>query len=147
MSSLSLAVLLGAVFLSVIMRYVFGAPILGANEIAQLVSVALVMTAMPVAAYQDKHVRVDVLDPMIGPVGQAIGDILSRSLAVFLLCMLCYRGWLKMLDAAEFGDATNMLAVPIWPFYGLLVLGAALYAALLAIELVDLLRGRFGRHG
>ena len=33
-----------------------------------------------------------------------------------------------------------MLSIPLWPFYGLLVLGAALYAIVLAIQLVDIIR-------
>lgn len=44
-----------------------------------------------------------------------------------------------MLDAREFGDATNMLALPIWPFYGLMALGLALTVVVLLIQIVLLL--------
>lgn len=139
LSSAALVVLLVATSVGVIMRYVFAAPILGSNEIIQLASIALVMLAMPAAAQRGDHIRVDVFDGVIGPVGRFLGDLLSRGIAIYLLGLLAVRSWSKMQDAAEFGDATNMLAIPLWPFYGLLVLGATLYAIVLALQLVDVL--------
>lgn len=140
LSSVALAILLVATVASVIMRYIFSAPILGSNEIIQLVSVVLVMLAMPAAAHYGDHVCVDVLDSQIGAIGRFVGDLLSRAIAIFLLWQLAVRSWTKLLDAAEFGDATNMLEIPLWPFYGLLMLGAMLYVVVLALQLVDVLR-------
>ncbi|MEZ5767213.1 MAG: TRAP transporter small permease subunit [Paracoccaceae bacterium] len=74
------------------------------------------------------HIRVDVLDEAIGAWGRFAGDVLTRGLAVFVLVKLALRSWRQAGDALEFGDATNMLSIPLWPFYGLIVLGAALYA-------------------
>ena len=146
LSSVALAILLIATFAGVIMRYVFSAPILGINEIVQLVSVALVMLAMPSAAQREQHVRVDVLDNHIGKAGRFIGDLAARGIAIFLLYQLAVRGWAKLQDAAEFGDATNMLAIPLWPFYGLIVLGAVLYALVLVLQVIDVLRNGVLRH-
>jgi TRAP-type C4-dicarboxylate transport system permease small subunit len=139
MSSLALAVLLVATFAGVVMRYVFSAPILGGNEIVQLVSVALVMLAMPAAAQNDNHVRVDVFDSRLGRWGRFLANILSRVVLVYLLWLLTSRSWAKMWEAVEFGDATNMLSIPLWPFYGLLCLGALLYAIVLALQLLDVI--------
>lgn len=138
-SSLALAVLLLATFAGVIMRYVFNAPILGGNEIIQLASVVLVMLAMPVAAHSEAHIRVDVFDTHIGRWGRFSGDVLTRCVSVYLLSMLAWQSWGKLADAAEYGDATNMLRIPLWPFYGFLLLGAALYAAVLFLQLLDIL--------
>lgn len=146
LSAVALTVLLIATFTGVIMRYVFAAPLLGANEIIQLVSIVLVMLAMPAAAHQGDHVRVDVLDSRIGAIGRFAGDILSRAVAIYILYQLAIRGWAKLLDAAEFEDATNMLQIPIWPFYALLVLGTALFAIVLVLQLIDIVRGGIGRH-
>lgn len=140
LSCLALAVLLVVTFASVIMRYVFNAPIMGSNEIIQLASVALVMLAMPGAAHAEQHIRVDVMDGMIGAAGRLAGDILARAISVYLLWVLCWRTWDKMLEAAEFGDTTNMLAIPLWPFYGLLILGCGLYGLVLIIQLAGIVR-------
>jgi TRAP-type C4-dicarboxylate transport system permease small subunit len=140
LSALSLGILLVVTFASVIMRYFLNAPILGSNEIIQLASVALVMLAMPGAAQAGMHIRVDVFDERIGAVGRFVGDVLTRAVSVYLLGILAWRAWGKLLDAAEFGDVTNMLRIPFWPFYGLLILGSVVYALVLAIQLVDIIR-------
>ncbi|CAG1006713.1 MAG: TRAP transporter small permease [Rhizobiaceae bacterium] len=140
LSAVALGTLLAVTFASVIMRYVFNAPILGSNEIIQLASVVLVMLAMPGAAQAGMHIRVDVFDQRIGAIGRLTGDVLTRAISVYLLGILAWRAWGKLLDAAEFGDATNMLRIPLWPFYGLLILGSVLYALVLAIQLVDIVR-------
>jgi TRAP-type C4-dicarboxylate transport system permease small subunit len=145
LSSLALAVLLLATFAGVIMRYVFAAPILGSNEIIQMASLALVMLAMPGAAQQETHIRVDVFDAAIGPLGRFAGDLLSRGIAIFLLTMLSWRSWDKLVDAAEFGDATNMLRIPLWPFYGLLLAGSALYGIVVLLQFIDVLRAGVDR--
>jgi len=139
-SSLALTVLLVVTFAGVVMRYAFNAPILGNNEIIEMASIVLVMLAMPSAAQKEAHIRVDVFDGPIGAAGRFAGDILARGIAIYLLAMLGWRSWGKLADAAEYGDATNMLSIPLWPFYGLLVLGAALYALVLAIQLVDIIQ-------
>lgn len=138
-SSLALIVLLVTTFAGVIMRYIFNAPILGNNEIIEMASVVLVMLAMPGTAQKEAHIRVDVFDGPIGPAGRFIGDVLTRCVSIFLLAFLGWRSWGKLTDAAEYGDATNMLAIPLWPFYGLLVLGAVLYVLVLAIQLIDII--------
>ena len=140
LSAVALGILLVVTFASVIMRYFFNAPILGSNEIIQLASVVLVMLAMPGAAQKGMHIRVDVFDNWIGAIGRLAGDILTRAVSVYLLGILAWRAWGKLLDAAEFGDATNMLTIPLWPFYGLLILGSVLYALVLIIQLVDIVR-------
>ncbi|WP_346897667.1 TRAP transporter small permease [uncultured Roseibium sp.] len=145
LSSLALGLLLIATFAGVIMRYVFGAPILGSNEVIQLASVVLVMLAMPTAARDEIHIRVDVFDEKIGRYGRLLGDFLSRGISIYILSMLTLRSWTKLADAAEFGDATNMLEIPLWPFYGLLVAGAALYALVLLLQLIDILRAGASR--
>jgi TRAP-type transport system small permease protein len=145
-SSLALGVLLLVTFAGVVMRYFFNAPILGNNEIIELASVVLVMLAMPGAARQEMHIRVDVFDRLIGAFGRLAGDILARGVSIYLLLLLGWRAWGKLADAAKYGDATNMLSLPLWPFYGLLVLGASLYALVLFIQLVDIIRSGVARN-
>lgn len=124
---------------AVIARYVFASPIVGINEIIQLISIAVVMLALPWCTAQGAHVRADVFDEAIGRYGRLIGDIVSRLLSITVLGFLLQRAWLKALDALEFGDTTNMLDLPIWPLYGLLTLGVALCIPVLLAQIVHIL--------
>lgn len=133
-----LLVMLVIVFVAVIFRYVFGTPILGVNEIVQLASVGVVMLALPYCTSQGAHVGVDVLDNAIGATGRFIGDIQSRILSGFVLAVLVQRAFYKALDAYEYNDATNMLGIPVWPFYAFIAAGMALCVVILAVELFRL---------
>src|SRR5690606_7400042 len=140
LSAIALAIILVTTFVGVILRYFFHAPILGSNEIIQLVSIPLVMLAMAATAQRDEHVRVDVFDAHIGVWGRFIGDLLSRAVGIYLMYLLTMRSWLKLTEALEFDDLSNMLRLPYWPFYGLMALGSALFAIVMALQVIDILR-------
>ncbi|WP_136634826.1 TRAP transporter small permease [Pseudooceanicola onchidii] len=129
-----LIAILGVVTLGVVLRYVFNAPLLGGNEIVQLTAVALVMSALPYCTTKCDHVAVDVFDPWLGPWGRYAGDLLSRAISALVLGLLCRRAGIKALDALEWGDATNMLKMPIWPFYAILAAGTGLCALVFVIQ-------------
>jgi len=135
LAGLCLLAIVVLVSFGVVMRYVFGAPLLGVNEFVQLTAVALVMAAMPYCTARGDHVAVDVFEKAMGKWGRYLGDIVSYLLSGFVLAILAQRAALKALDALEWGDATNMLRMPIWPFYGILSAGAGLCVIIMALQL------------
>lgn len=142
-AGLCLVAIVALVGAAVVLRYAFGRPLLGVNEVVQMVSVALVMLSLPWCTEQQAHVRADVFDAPIGPTGRFVGDLASRALSVVALSVLVHRAWLKMLDALAFGDATNMLRLPVWPFYGMIALGVGLCIPILVLQAAAVLaRGR-----
>lgn len=94
----------------------------------QLTAVATIMAALPYCTYHNGHVMVDVFDKALGHWGRLISDISSRALSIFVLVVLSHRAVMKAQDAWEFEDVTNMLSIPIWPFYSILAAGAGLCA-------------------
>jgi TRAP-type C4-dicarboxylate transport system permease small subunit len=139
-AGISLLFMVVLIAVGVVLRFAFALPILGINEIVQLNSVVLVMLALPWATAQAAHVRVDVLDSAIGRWGRFAGDILSRVLSAFVLTILVWRSGAKAVDALRYGDATNMLSLPIWPFYAILSVGIALCVLVLIGQLIELLK-------
>lgn len=130
------------VTLGVVMRYAVGTPLLGINEFVQLTAVALVMSALPYCTANQEHVAVDVFERFLGRWVLFAGDILARLLSGFVLAILTHRAVLKALDAWEWGDATNMLRMPIWPFYAILATGTGLCVLIFAAQLgLILVRG------
>jgi len=138
-AGLCLVAIVVIVSLGVVMRYAFGAPLLGVNEFVQLTAVALVMAALPYCTARRGHVAVDVFDKAMGPWGRYAGDIVSFLLSGFVLAILAQRAVLKALDALEWGDATNMLRMPIWPFYGILAAGTGLCVVIMAVQLLQII--------
>lgn len=140
LAALALIFMVVVISAGVILRYAFGTPVLGLNEINQMTAVVLVMAALPYCTVRNGHVGVDVFDSAIGSWGRLIGDIGSRLLSGFVLSVLVWRAVLKALDAFEFEDTTNMLSLPIWPFYGILAIGMALCVLIFAVQIIIRLR-------
>lgn len=140
-AGLCLFTMVAVVSIGVILRYVFGAPLLGVNEIVQLIAVALAMLALPYCTSTGTHVQVDLFDRLLGRWGRLFGDLLSRSLSVIALWFVCGQAWRKAAEAIEFGDVTNMLELPLWPFYGAILLGMGLCALVYVAEIIGLLLG------
>ncbi|MFC2968498.1 TRAP transporter small permease [Acidimangrovimonas pyrenivorans] len=143
LAGLAAAILLGLVaivFAGVVSRYLFARPILGLNEVVQLTAVALVMLGLPHCTAARGHVTVDVLDNAIGRLGRLAGDILSRIVSLLVLSALVRRAVAKALDAHEFGDVTNMLSLPLWPFYAAIAAGMGLSALVLAAQMIAIVK-------
>lgn len=140
-AGICLIALVVVVSLGVILRYVFGAPLLGVNEIVQMVAVALVMLALPYCTSAGAHVRVDLFDPVLGRWGRFMGDILSRVLSIIALSYLCKQGWKKAAEAMEFSDVTNMIEIPLWPVFGAICAGMVLCAFVFAVQILALFLG------
>ena len=134
-----LVLMMALISAAVFMRYLVGQPILGVNEIVQLNAVAIAMLALPYTTHSSAHVRADIFDPVLGRWGRFLADLITRTLSITVLWFLVDRARLKALDALEYGDATNMLGLPIWPFYALLALGMAACALIFALQIVTVL--------
>lgn len=142
LAGISLLFMMATITFGVMTRYLLNMPITGVDEIVQMTGVGLVMLALPYATLNDAHVRVDIFDEWLGRVGRSLGDVLSRLLSGFVLMILVPRAWDKLLDAREFEDTTNMLGLPLWPFYGMLAAGVALCALVFAIEILLIVTGK-----
>ncbi|PCH98348.1 MAG: hypothetical protein COB84_02315 [Rhodobacteraceae bacterium] len=142
LAGIALLIMMSVAFIGVIMRYFFNAPILGGNEIIQVLSGVTVMMAIPSAAALDSHIRVDVLDNFIGKVGRFIGDVLSRVLAIIVLSLLVQKAYAKIWDALKYEDTTNLLQIPIWPIYVVITAGMAIFVFILGVELAAIILPR-----
>lgn len=141
-SSAVLAFMMVFICLGVVQRYVFNAPFAGTNEVLEMCSVAFVMLAIGYCTRTDAHIRVDLIDRFLGPKGIAFTNSLYHVLGLVVLWFLTNSTIKRMMDAREFDDATNMLELPLWPFYGVVAVGMSVYALILVLKLVGTLSGR-----
>ena len=65
-----------------------------------------------------------------------------KLIAAAMMAVLAWQLWQAGGDAARFGESSATLIIPFGPFYYLLALSSAAYAALLVLELSYLARRR-----
>jgi TRAP-type C4-dicarboxylate transport system permease small subunit len=97
----------------------------GALELTELLMVVVIFAALPLVSLRGEHVTFDSLDPLL-PAGlrrvqQAVVDLACAALLAFVAWLM----WDHAGKMAEYGDVTNRLRIPLYPFvYAMSVLGA-----------------------
>ncbi len=115
----------------VALRWFANWPLRGTVEIVELLLTCTFFLALPATFLRDENIVVDVIDRWVGRRGVAVLKRASAALAVAVLGVLAWQGWIAAKDTLVFGDVTSDLAIPkIYYWIPLLVgfVGAAISA-------------------
>jgi TRAP-type C4-dicarboxylate transport system permease small subunit len=118
----------------VVLRAVFNRPIRGTLEIVELLLACTFFLALPASFLRDEHIVVDIVDgwaPRWVPrLRRAAG-----MLAVVVMAVMAWQGWIAAKDAVAFHDVTSDLALPrLW--YWIPVLAGMIGSTLAALYLL-----------
>lgn len=121
----------------VALRWFANYPLRGTVEIVELLLTCSFFLALPATFLRDENIVVDVVDRWAGVRGVALLKRLSAGLAVVVLAILAWQGWISAQDTLVFGDVTSDLAIPkIYYWTPLLVgfIGAGLSALIIMLS-------------
>ncbi|MFQ5960773.1 MAG: TRAP transporter small permease [Candidatus Methylomirabilales bacterium] len=133
--------LMGLTVVAVVMRYVFNAPILGAQDISELSLVLVVFFALAHCGWTGGHVAVDLIGTVLKPETLRWTDTLVRAISGLLFVYVTWQTMRQGLDALEFGEASNLVEIPHFPFILVVAFGSAVYALVLLVQAVRVARG------
>lgn len=128
--------------LDVFLRYVFNRPFSSSIEITEFSMAIIVFLGIAYCGWTGGHVAVDILErPLENPRLRFIPVILT-SISALLFAAMAY---LVALEAfTTMGRVSNMLRWPHFPFQIVVAFGSAMYAVVLAIQVVRMVRGKTG---
>ncbi|MDH0201994.1 TRAP transporter small permease [Comamonas aquatica] len=133
---LALAGMVIAVFVNVVLRYVFHTSIVSYEEISRLLFVWLVAIGAIVAAFEGSHLGFDLVTSRVGPAARKLLFWLSQLLVLACMGLLLSGSWGQV--QAGLNSFSTVLGYP-------LALGAAatlvLAVGLILVTLRDLRRG------
>jgi TRAP-type mannitol/chloroaromatic compound transport system permease small subunit len=126
-STCILALLTMLVVYEVILRYFFGAPTFWSMEVTQYMFCAITMLTGGYCQLRDGNVRVDLFYPKMSPKIQALVEIITYPLTIFLCVILIWLGgdefW-RVLSSMTRSD--SIAALPLWPVWLMIPLGGLL---------------------
>ena len=132
----ALAGMVVAVFVNVVLRYVFNTSIVSYEEISRLLFVWLVAVGSIVAAYEGTHLGFDMLTSRVGPKAGRVLFWVTQLLVVACMVMLLIGSWEQV--KAGMDSYSTVLGYP-------LAMGAAatlvLAIGMLLVAVRDMLRG------
>jgi TRAP-type C4-dicarboxylate transport system permease small subunit len=120
----------------VALRALFNLPVRGTYEIIELLLAATFFVALPAVFLRDEHITVDLIDT----VARRHVPLLKRvaeALAVVVLAVMAWQGWIAARDAVSFNDMTADLGISrAWHWAALLVgvVGSAIAALAVALR-------------
>lgn len=140
LASLLLAGLVLLTVVDVVARNLLNAPIAAAFELTEMTLALIVFAGLPWVTRRGGHVSIDLLEPLVPPPLRRLRDVAVAVLIVVVLWHLAQQLGLRAEAAAQRGNATNILRLPLAPVFqamGWLTL-AAIPAAVLALLRPDL---------
>jgi len=126
-----------------IMRKALNAPITGAEDLLILSLVVIVALSIPLGARTGAHIEIEVLEARMSVACAKWSMIAVKLMGAALLCVMSWRLWHAGGTASKFGETTQQLLISYEPFYYLLASSIAIYAAVLVLDIWQLLR--FGK--
>jgi TRAP-type transport system small permease protein len=134
--------LMALVAFDIVMRRVINQPFLGGFEMTELAMAVIVALGLPYCAVLGSHVAVDLFAKWLDRPALRWIDVLVHLAGAMLLAVVAWRTAIYALGSLRFGDATNMMAIPKYPFQLVTALSAALFALVLLVQAVKAARGR-----
>jgi TRAP-type C4-dicarboxylate transport system permease small subunit len=130
--------LMGYTVLDVVLRYGFNRPFSGSLELTEFAMSAIVFLGIAYCGWTGGHVAVDILErPLEHPKLRFIPVLLTFVGAVLFAAI----AWLTAAEAlTSMQRVSNMVRWPHWPFQMTVAFGSAMYAVVLLLQAVQLLR-------
>ncbi|MGH8698694.1 MAG: TRAP transporter small permease, partial [Burkholderiales bacterium] len=128
------------ILFDVVMRYALRLPFLGGFELTELGMVLIVALGLPYCAATGGHVAVDVLSPILDRPALRWLLVPLHLAGAALMSVIAWQAVLYALGAAERGEASQMLRVPVWPFQLATAASAAAFALVLVRQAWRVLR-------
>jgi C4-dicarboxylate transporter DctQ subunit len=122
----ALAVASALLFVNVVLRYVFLAPISWAEEVSLYLMVWIVFVGASVAVRTRGHIAVDLLPLILSPANRRRLAIAVSALVLTFLASFFYYSGLHTLRVHASGQVTPVLLAPMWLTYLAMPVGSAL---------------------
>ena len=142
LAGISLMWLMVLVCYSVFMRQVFNAPPLGGGDLASVSLVPVVFLGFAYCGWTGGHIAVDIISSLNKPNVTRWTDVIVRLLSSVLLGILTWRCIVLYFDAAEAGEATELIEIPHSPFVAIMVIGSAVFTVSFLIMAIRAWRGQ-----
>lgn len=128
--------------IDVVGRYVFRAPVGGADELTVVFMAIGVYAVLPRLCWREEHVCVDIIDLFYPKPWIAARQFTLNALAAVLLALVTWRMWFLAGRLTEDGEVTMFLRMPKGPLVYFFVAMCALASVALAANAVRYALGR-----
>ena len=125
-------------------RYFFGRPFRGGFEMTELAMSIIVACGLPYTAIRRGHVSVDIFSKSLDRPSMRWLRFAVHALGAVVLGILAYQSFGYALKSYGYGDVSNMMRIPKYPFQFAVAISAGLFTVVLVIDALKALRPATG---
>ncbi len=135
------------VFIQVLLRYVWGSPLFGIEELIVLIAMWLYFIGASYGAYERSHIKAELIHTMVkSPKRYALVRSISSGITFFLsLIMVCWT-YPFFIWSITRGGTSQALLLPMYYSQSAVFVGAILMSLYFFVEFVDYILRIFGRN-
>lgn len=123
----------------VLMRYFFGRPFRGGYEITELAMAVIVACGLPYTAIARGHVFVDVFARWLDRPSLRWLTAAIHLMGAILLAVVAWRSAAYAMGSYQWGDVSNMMRIPKYPFQFGVAVAAGLFSLVLLLDTIKAL--------
>lgn len=135
-----LAALMTVIIVDVTGRYLLNWPLFGALDLSTVLLVLVVACAIGYGGRTGAHVTADMVSTLVGPRFEFYSGVAVKTAATAIVSVWSWRLFVTGNVARRLGESTQLLNIPFEPVYKALSFGVGIYALVLAIETIVLIR-------
>ena len=118
----------------VVGRYFFNSPINGVFDLTHFAVSMMTYLGLAYCGYRGAHVVIELLYDKLPAAARRGLDRLINLAGCVLFGLIAWRTAVQAVDVREMGEASQMMELPFFPLYCLVVLGAGLFAWVMALR-------------
>jgi TRAP-type C4-dicarboxylate transport system permease small subunit len=135
-----LAALMAVIIVDVTGRYLLNWPLFGSLDLSTVLLVLVVACAVGYGGRTGAHVTADMVSTLVGPRFEFYSGVAVKIAATAVVSVWSWRLFVTGNVARRLGESTQLLNIPFEPVYKALSFGVGIYALVLAIETIVLIR-------
>lgn len=116
-AAVSLALVTGLSFLSVVSRYLFNWPLPDSYDVTRLLHGVAIFWGLALAARHDDNITLDLLWEVLRDRGRAVLGVFSGLITAAFFVALAWKTGEQVLRVVGSGEETAELRLAVWPFY------------------------------
>lgn len=137
--TIGIAVLVAMMLLTVVdvfLRFTFNRPIVGSTEVTQFMMVSLAFLVLVLCTIRKAHVKVDLVAAHFPLRVQTVCDAVLYLFGSGMFSLIAWRTFLQARNALFRNQASDVLSIPVSPFYFLVAVTCGMVSLLLLTHLV-----------
>ena len=141
-AAIFIALVTALTFVSVIMRYLFSAPIPDTFDLTRLMVCIAIFWGIACACWRGEHIQVDLFWAALPRRAQLVVDIIAMVVLFISMAVLAWVVFVRVIEMVPSGRTTGDLLLPMWPFFAVASLGLGLAVIVIPAYLYRLITQR-----